>query len=76
MWSHSPERTGEGRLPPALESSAGAVCAAVGVFLVQVVVVVVVCVRAHTHMRTTGFLHLSPGRYGRVGLAPLPPLST
>lgn len=47
MWSHSPERTREGRLFPALESSAGAVCVcvcvAVGVFLAMVVVAGCVC---------------------------------
>lgn len=44
MWSHSPERTGEGKLSFALESSAAAVCVAVGVFLVRVVVCL--CARA------------------------------
>ena len=55
MWSHSPERTREGRLFPALESSAGAarararvcvcmcVCVAVGVFLAMVVMAGCVC---------------------------------
>lgn len=45
MWSHSPERTREGRLFPALESSASAMCVAVGVLLAMVIVAGCVCAR-------------------------------
>lgn len=55
MWSHSPERTGEGKLSFALESSAAAVCVAVGVFLVRVVVCL--CARACVRARTRACTH-------------------
>ena len=76
MWSRSPERTREGRLSPTLESSAGAVRAAVGVFLVVVVVVVLcvcvcVCVCAHAWQASSTF-HLAEA--GRWALAQ-PPLT-
>ena len=78
MWSRRPEGTGEGGLSPTLESSAGAVRGAVGVFVGVVVVVVVVvvlcvCVCVCVRARMAGLLHLSPGRGGQVGTGPAPP---
>ena len=45
MPTDLPERTREGRLFPALESSASAMCVAVGVLLAMVIVAGCVCAR-------------------------------